>query len=125
MQLDFDNMASLLEPGKQEQVLAHFGLGQDFRDRLDLVSEAFRIHVINMVIQAHRSCSGDVEQFHESLLLKTLFGMVDQYVKPQSVAEVACVSFLASALLAGCETILSPVLGMIQTTTFHGGTATA
>ncbi|RYC69837.1 hypothetical protein [Spirosoma sordidisoli] len=130
MQLDFDNMASLLEPGKQEIILDHFRLGPEFKDRFNQLSDAFSLHVTRLLQQAH--VSGDTEPLHESLLLKTLFGMADQYIKPESAREVACVAYMVSSLLAGTHAIISPYVAIIhlrasasQTTTFYGGTATA
>ncbi|WP_077919760.1 hypothetical protein [Spirosoma sp. 209] len=130
MQLDFDNLASLLKPGKQEMVLDHFGMGPEFMVRFDQLSAAFSVHVTRLLRGAEHS--GDAEQLHESLLLKTLFGMADQYIKPESARELACVAYMASNLLASTHPIICSFLAILQmrktasqTTTFYGGTATA
>ncbi len=95
MQVEFESMSALLEPGQHLLLHTQFGLSEDFAGRINEVASALTIHLNRVIAQIHTQN----ETTTESELVQTAFGLIDQHVRPQSAAEIACAAYLISSML--------------------------
>ncbi|GAB3550693.1 hypothetical protein [Spirosoma fluminis] len=129
MQFEIDNLTDLLEPGEHNVVYTQFGLGADFNERMDKLNDAVTLHFGRLMSKLYGTHNPD--QCTTSALLATTLGMVDQYVKPQTPAELVCTIYLVSMLVCHMEEAVAANIEMEQQrqlqqvkpliTTFHGG----
>ena len=97
MQLTFNTMSKLLEPGHHAAVFTHFGLTEEFGRRITDIADDLTIHMNDVLRNLY--ATGDTSEACECHMLKKTFALVDKYVKPTTMAEVACASYMVSTMM--------------------------
>lgn len=131
MQVEFDTMSALLEPGEHDYVYTHFGLSEDFSQRIVNMTDTLTLHVNQVVGKIHSA--GITADTTECQLLKIVFGLVDEYVQPKSAAEIACTAYLVSTIMGHLANIMQANIQSarmreeaksgLKPSTYYGGNA--